>query len=109
MNKNEDTALRTQLAKMLDDGLPTEWQQRAYDSEEVIEVKARLLKVAREDYTSKLKIGGFTTHPYVPPKGTKIEQSCATCMYYERNRKYCYLPDLMVPVGPKWSCVLWRI
>ena len=34
MNKNEDTALRTQLAKVLDGGLPTEWQQRAYDSED---------------------------------------------------------------------------
>ena len=114
MSNKEDGMLRVQLAGLLDNGLDTEWRQRAYVSEEVVGVKTRLLQVAQNDYVSKLKIGGFTTHPYIPPQaashpGTEIEQSCATCMYYERNRKYCCLPELDFPVGPKWSCVLWRI
>ena len=38
-----------------------------------------------------------------------IEQSCATCMYCERHRRYCALPELQLPVEPRWSCTLWRI
>jgi hypothetical protein len=30
-------------------------------------------------------------------------------MYYQVHRRFCELPELMVPVEPGWSCRLWRL
>lgn len=38
-----------------------------------------------------------------------IEHACATCLYYERHRRFCNLPELMLPVEAEWSCIVWRI
>ena len=101
--------LRLQLAELLDSGLQTDWQERAYTSASVNRIVAQLQQVEREDYAAKLKIAGLTVHSYRPPEEPEIEQACSTCMYYERNRRYCNLPELALPVKPEWSCVLWRI
>jgi hypothetical protein len=102
----DDDSLRDKLGAMMAAGLPTEWQTRAYASEEVNAVVARLQDLAPDDYEQKLVIGGFTLEPY---ESDEIEQSCRTCMYYLKHRKYCELPELAVPVEPEWSCVVWRI
>ena len=49
---------------------------------------------------------GFTDHTI---EVEDIEQPCDTCMYYLVHRKFCELPELMLPVEPEWSCRLWRI
>lgn len=109
MGAADDAKLRAQLAELLSGGLQTEWKRRAYTSQEVNQVVARLQQIPREDYASKLKVAGVTTQPYRPPEDTELEQGCSTCMYFERNRQYCDLPELALPVRPEWSCVLWRI
>jgi hypothetical protein len=103
----DDDALREKLSKMLVDGLETNWKNRAYSSEEVAKVVNHLQKLDHDDWEQKLIIGGFTDFPY--GKDEEIEQSCATCMYYLKHRKYCELPSLDCPVEPEWSCIVWRI
>lgn len=106
---SNDKALLNELSALLASGLQTEWEQRAYTSENVNQVVSRLQDVASNDYVAKLQIGGFTDRPYLQPGEADLEESCATCMYYVRNRQFCELPELTVPVLPTWSCVLWRI
>jgi hypothetical protein len=102
----DNDLLRHELGQMLADGLDTEWKDRAYTSEQVNAIVTRLRQVAESDYKQKLIIGGFTAFPY---NDQGLSQSCATCMYYLKHRKYCELPELDCPVEPEWSCVLWRI
>lgn len=104
---NDDDSLRDKLGAMLADGLKTDWEDRAYTSEKVNQIVARLQHVASDDYEQKLIVGGFTDYPYGDP--ADISQSCETCMYYLKHRKYCELPELECPVEPQWSCTLWRI
>jgi hypothetical protein len=106
---SDDPILRTRLAHLLETGLQTEWQQRAYTSEEVNHVVSRLQQLPVDDYQAKLQIAGFTSQAYRPPEDVDIEQSCSTCMYFERYRQFCNLPELQLPVVPEWSCKLWRI
>ncbi|MEK7856314.1 MAG: hypothetical protein AAB288_09510 [Acidobacteriota bacterium] len=102
-----DDPLRSKLGQMMRDGLKTDSEDRAYTSEQVNEVVSRLKKLAPDAWEQKLVIGGFTLTPYGEDDG--ISQSCATCMYYLKHRKYCELPELDCPVEPEWSCILWRI
>jgi hypothetical protein len=103
----DDNSLRETLGAMLADGLKTNWENRAYDSESVAKVIGELEKLDHDDWEQKLIIGGFTNFPYGADE--EIEQSCATCMYYLKHRKYCELPSLDCPVEPEWSCIVWRI
>ncbi len=102
-----DDELRDKLGEMLAAGLKTDWENRAYDSDQVTAIVARLKTLAADDYEQKLVIGGFTDYPY--GDDPDISQDCSTCMYYLKHRKYCELPELDCPVGPEWSCILWRI
>ncbi|MFM7505602.1 MAG: hypothetical protein ACKO3M_03385 [Rubrivivax sp.] len=106
----DEQALLAHIDGLLAGGLATEWQQRAYDSDAVNGVTARLQALAADDVPGRLVIGGFTTTPYVDPDDADgIEQSCATCMYFERHRSWCNLSELQLPVKAEWSCILWRI
>lgn len=109
MSLPDDAALRTRLAQLMGSGLQTEWQHRAYSSEEVNRVVTRLQHVSSGDYEAKLQIAGFTSKVYRHPEDPDLEQGCSTCMYFERNRQFCNLPELELPVQPEWSCKLWRI
>lgn len=104
--KAADRALLSDLESRLAGGLVTEVEPRAYSHDAVLEVVTRLQKLRDDDYDGKLAIGGFTLEPYGEDDD---EQACDTCMYYQVHRKFCELPEFMLPVGPKWSCRLWRI
>ena len=106
IRQNNDDALRDELGQMMKAGLNTEWESRAYTSEQVNQTIARLQHLDARDYKQKLVIAGFTLAPY---GDEELSQSCETCMYYLLHRKYCELPELNVPVEPQWSCILWRI
>ena len=94
----------------LQSGVETEWRQRAYTSDEVNRIVARLQQVQATDYAGKLRIAGFTERPYEDPADdVGMSQSCETCMYYVVHRQFCDLPELHIPVRPAWSCRLWRI
>lgn len=93
--------LRERLAR-----LEPKVEPRAYSHDEVLQVVARLQNLGVGDYDGKLRIAGFTLQPY---GGVDDEQACETCMYYQVHRRFCELPELMLPVEPEWSCRLWRI
>jgi hypothetical protein len=101
-----DDELRTKIAAKLAEGLETEAWPRAETSEMVNQVVARLRNEAGDDLTAKLVIAGATDHTI---EADEIEQPCETCMYYLKHRRFCELPELMIPVEPHWSCRLWRI
>ena len=102
----EDDMLRVRIAEKLAAGLEGEVWPRAETSEMVNEIVARLRTEAGTDLDAKLKISGFTDYT-VEAEG--LEQPCETCMYYLVHRRFCELPELMLPVEPQWSCRLWRI
>lgn len=102
---NDAEVLRESIAAMLRDGLETEVWPRAETSDDVNAIVQRL-QAAGHDLRARLVIAGFTDH-VVTADG--LEQPCETCMYYLVNRRFCELPELMVPVEPGWSCRLWRI
>jgi len=102
----EDSTVRKELEKRLSNGLQTEIEPRAYSHEEVLELVARLQDLSEADYDSMMVVAGFTPKPYGEEDD---EQACETCMYYKVHRKFCELPELMLPVEPEWSCRLWRI
>ena len=109
--KDIDDALRFELQKMLESGLEVEIEPRAYEHEHILQIVSQLQSLEADDYQNKLMISGFTLDPYMPPDAENEDdaQACDTCMYYKVHRKFCELPELMVPVEPEWSCVLWRI
>lgn len=107
--KTGDDALRSALELLLDSGLKVEKQVRAYEHEQILKIVSRLQSLKPNDYEAKLVISGFTLKPYLPTDDEDDAQACDTCMYYKVHRKFCELPELMFPVEPEWSCVLWRI
>lgn len=102
----EDSRIRKGIEIRLSNGLVTEVEPRAYTHEEIQDIVGRLHDAAETDYDDKLVISGFTLTPY--GQGDD-EQACETCMYYKVHRRFCELPELMLPVEPEWSCRLWRI
>ena len=102
----QDDRLREDIGAMLAGGLETEVWPRAETSQMVNEIVARLQKDAQDDLTRKLVIAGCTDYTV---EADDLEQPCETCMYYLMHRRFCALPELMLPVEPQWSCRLWRI
>jgi len=98
-------AERSEIKRLLSDGLRTESQARADTHEQVLDVIARLRR-SDGSLESKLVISGMTLQAI---EHGGIEQLCETCMYYLVHRKHCELPELDLPVEPEWSCRLWRI
>ena len=106
----EEDLLRQNLKSLLEQGLPTEVEPRAYTSEEINAIVHRLQSLGSEQYREKIQIAGFTVNPYQLPDGDEdIVQSCETCMYFGTHRRFCELPELELPVEKDWSCRLWRI
>lgn len=104
--RDPNDVLRDRLESLLRSGLRTQWLDRAYTSESVNAVVAELQAIPPSAHVERMRVAGFTLHPYA---ADDIAQSCATCMYYEMHRRFCVLPELMLPVQPEWSCRLWRI
>lgn len=106
-----DDALRLELQKILESGLEVEKEPRAYEHAQILQIVSRLQSLESDDCKNKLAFSGFTLTPYMPPDAEDEDdaQACETCMYYKVHRKFCELPELMLPVEPEWSCVLWRI
>ncbi len=105
-----DERLRKQVTQLLESGLQTEVEPRAYTSEAVNDLIHRLQSHGPDHVKEKINIAGFTLQPYQPPgMEDDLVQSCETCMYYVVHRRYCELPELALPVEKDWSCRLWRI
>jgi len=109
VSTDADAALRASIGSLLERGLLTECTDRAYDDAGIQGRVARLAAISGVDLPGKLIAAGFTDRPWVSGADDELEQACSTCMYYEPHRRFCSLPELMLPVAPNWSCVLWRI
>lgn len=108
MDADDDAALRARVGSLLSGGLVTRCTERAYDSAAVNVVVAALATLPPDDLAGRLVTAGLTLLPW-PTPDDDLEQSCSTCMYFESHRCFCALPELQLPVEPRWSCVLWRI
>lgn len=108
MDPTDHKLIRDRLTRLLQDGLKTEWRERAYSSEAVNAIVARLQALTPGDEAGKLRVAGLTLTPFEDPD-EEIVQACETCMYFELQRQFCALPELQLPVRPQWSCRLWRI
>lgn len=106
-SEESDEAVRERLRRLLEGGLETEVEPRASDHQTILAIIARLQELDPDDLEGKLKVAGFTPYPWKGEDG--LEQACETCMYYVVHRRFCELPELMLPVEPDWSCRLWRI
>jgi hypothetical protein len=110
MSSKDDEALRARIETLLSGALNVPWTRRALNQPAFDAVVRELQNLGADDLVGKLVIGGFTLAPYRPPDDADgIEHACATCIYYERHRQFCNLPELMLPVEPQWSCIVWRI
>ena len=105
-NRTPDDLLRSEVARLLGSGLKTAVWPRAETSEDVIAIVGSLARIAPDDLAAKLIMAGLTDY-VVQADG--MEQPCETCMYYLQHRRFCELPELMLPVEAGWSCRLWRI
>src|SRR5271165_3932826 len=90
----EDDALRNEITRMLAAGIDAEVWPRAETSEMVNDIVGQLRHDATGDTKAKLVIAGYTDHMI---EAGGMEQSCETCMYYLVHRKFCELPELMLP------------
>lgn len=107
---DEDARLVAEIERFFDIGLEMEWHERAYTSDVVNDVIARLQTPIARDLAVKLRIAGITRTPYVSGDGDdQMAQACETCMYYGIHRRFRELPELLLPVRPEWSCRLRRI
>ena len=110
MPSNDDDELRTRIETLLGGALNVPWTKRALSQASFDTIVRELHGLQSDNLIGKLVISGFTLKPYLPPDDADgIEHSCATCIYYERHRRFCNLPELMLPVEPRWSCIVWRI
>jgi len=41
-------------------------------------------------------------------EGEARRVSCPACMYFDRDREYCNLPELAVAEQPEWLRIRWR-
>jgi len=96
--------LRSRIASQLDSDLRTQTEPVPSNSAEVTVIVDQLRALAPDDLTGRLDIAGFVDHPWGEDK-----LRCFDCMYYLPHRKWCFLPELSVPVEPDWWCRLWRI
>ncbi len=97
---------RQELEGLLDSGLVTEQTPIPEDQNQFEQVAARLRVLGPGDLREKVVIAGLRNHPQ-SQNGEPIR--CLECMYYLKNRRWCDLPDLNIPVEADWWCRLWRI
>jgi hypothetical protein len=104
MTKEEQAETLRTIADMLESGLETQVEPFPETEKEFAGIVAELRALSPTDLEGKLVIGGFLNQPHGPDK-----LRCMECINFLVNRKWCDLPELMVPVEPDWYCRLWRI
>jgi hypothetical protein len=104
MNREEQAEMRRTIADMLESGLETQVEPFPQTEKEFGQIIDELRGLDPTDLEGKLVIGGFRNRPYGPDR-----LRCMECINFLVNRKWCDLPELMLPAEPEWYCRLWRI
>lgn len=100
----DDGKVRQEIKSLLEGGLKTEAVPRADTPEQVEAISARLR--AARSLKEKLVSAGFELQAF---EEGGIEQECQSCVRFAVHRKFCEVPELLLPVEPEWSCRLWRL
>ena len=100
----DDDKARQEIKTLLEGGLKTEAVPRADTPEQVEEISARLRTAS--SLKDRLVIAGFELQLF---EEGGIEQDCQSCVRFAVHRKFCEVPELLLPVEPEWSCRLWRL
>lgn len=104
MTGGDNPEQRRVIAEMLEAGLQTQVEPFPETDKEFAGILAELRTLGPDELEKKLVISGFLNHPYGPDK-----LRCMECIYFLVNRKWCDLPELMVPAEADWYCRLWRM
>lgn len=105
-----DGPMRLRIERLLSSSPDPAVLPELFDHAGFLATVRELQALAPDDLLGKLVAGRFMLHPYaLPDDPDGLERSCATCINYERHRRFCNLPELMLPVEPAWSCVVWRL
>ena len=104
MGNDNHSAMLNEISELLASGLETRVEPFPVTEKEFAEILKELRTLAPDDLKGKLVVSGFKDHPHGPDNA-----SCADCIYYLANRKWCDLPELAVPVEADWYCRLWRM
>ena len=106
-----DDETRDQIAKLLSRGAISPLSPaQALAQESFNSIVRRMQGLSPNDLVGKLRVSGLTLLPYVlKDDEDSIERACSSCINYERHRRFCNLPELMLPVELQWSCIVWRM
>lgn len=102
----ENDPQRRELAELLASDLETETAPIPEDQNQFEQLAARLRGLGPADLREKAVTAGLMDRPF-SLEGENYR--CLECMYYLKNRRWCDLPDMNLPVEPDWWCRLWRI
>lgn len=104
MGNDTHRVMLNRISELLASGLETRVEPFPVTEKEFADILKELRALAPDDLKGKLIVSGFKDHPHGPDNA-----SCADCIYYLANRKWCDLPELAVPVEADWYCRLWRM
>jgi hypothetical protein len=104
MNHGDQPELLHTIADILASGIETHVEPFPETDKEFGEILLALRALDPSDLKGKLVVSGFLDHPYGPAR-----LRCMECIYFLVHRKWCDLPELLVPVEPDWYCRLWRM
>ena len=97
---------REELANLLASDLETESWPIPQNQDEFEKIAGQLRELGPGDLREKAVITGLQNRP------NEIDGEacrCQECMYFLKNKRWCDLPDLNLPVEHDWWCRLWRI
>ncbi len=100
---DHDTLVRM-ITDLLNDGLKTQTEPFPEDNKEFADILEELRGLSADQLREKLVISGWLLKPY-----GEDEMRCQECMYFLFHKRWCDLPELMLPAEPDWWCRLWRI
>src|ERR1700752_3999285 len=104
MDKAEADELREKIRKMLADGLKAQAEPFPENDSEFGALLRELRDLDPNDLKGKLVLSGYIDKPYGPD-----QMRCQECIYYLVERRWCDIPEIMLPAEPDWWCRLWRI
>ena len=88
----------------LNEGLRTMVEPFPETDREFAAILDELRQLDADQLREKLVISGWLLKPH-----GEDEMRCQECMYFLVHKRWCDLPELMLPAEPDWYCRLWRI